>query len=132
MENLEPHTHTRLRSPRSIRILKLLPSVKQNAPIQCRLAELDIDRYTYHDYKPRDLMKRSRTFGARGVVRYPLNVMVKLFSSQKTATVLYSAYDVGFGVELCGLILFASIRRKANHRRKSALYKYNSWVKYIV
>ncbi|KAF7858758.1 uncharacterized protein EAF02_011082 [Botrytis sinoallii] len=51
MKNLEPHRHTRLQSPRSIRILKLLPSVKQNAPIQCRLAELDIDNYTSNDYK---------------------------------------------------------------------------------
>ncbi|TGO57863.1 hypothetical protein BCON_0061g00280 [Botryotinia convoluta] len=51
MENLEPHTHTRLQSPRSIRILKLLPSIKQNAPIQCRLAELDIDHYASHVYE---------------------------------------------------------------------------------
>ncbi|KAF7900762.1 hypothetical protein EAE99_012257 [Botrytis elliptica] len=51
MKNLEPHRHTRLQSPRSIRILKLLPSVKQNAPIQCRLAELNIDKYTSNDYE---------------------------------------------------------------------------------
>ncbi|KAF7946773.1 hypothetical protein EAE96_009756 [Botrytis aclada] len=51
MENLEPHRHTRLQSSRSIRILKLLPSVKQDAPIQCRLEELNVDNYVSHNYK---------------------------------------------------------------------------------
>ncbi|KAF5869481.1 putative het-domain-containing protein [Botrytis fragariae] len=51
MENLEPHRHTRLQSPRLIRILKLLPSIKQNAPIKCRLTELNIDKYVSHGYK---------------------------------------------------------------------------------
>ncbi|TGO60066.1 hypothetical protein BOTNAR_0151g00070 [Botryotinia narcissicola] len=51
MPNPESHKHKRLESPRSIRIFKLLPSVKQNAPIQCRLAELNIDDYKSHDYQ---------------------------------------------------------------------------------
>ncbi|TGO90031.1 hypothetical protein BPOR_0082g00070 [Botrytis porri] len=51
MPNLEPYKHKRLESPRSIRILKLLPLVEQNAPIQFRLKELDINKYASHHYE---------------------------------------------------------------------------------
>ncbi|TGO11073.1 hypothetical protein BTUL_0118g00300 [Botrytis tulipae] len=128
MKNLEPHTHTRLQSPRYIRILKLLPSAKQHARIQCRLAELDIDKYTSHDYKtPGPYEALSYVWGST-------NGSISIECDGKALLVTENCHSAlvrlqrRFGVELSGLILFASIRRKVNHRRKSALYKYNSWV----